>query len=141
MTINFCVPGRPVPMARPRVTAHGTYTPKRCRDYKATVIWAARQAMKGREPLTGAVSCHIELYFDIPKSYPREKRRKAQHNIIKPIGRNTGDADNHAKAIMDAISGICWVDDSQVTRLVVTKGYTDTGDEARVWIFEDNGHD
>lgn len=141
MTIEFTVPGRPVPMARPRVTMHGTYTPKRCRDYKAAVSLAAKAAMISKKPLEGAVACMIELYFDVPKSYTKGKKLAARHNVIKPVGKNTGDTDNHAKAVLDALKGICWSDDSQVTRLIVIKRYTDTGDKAKVWICEDDKHD
>ena len=141
MTIEFVVPGRPVPMARHRVTMHGTYTPKRCRDYKTAVTIAAKAAMVGKKPLEGAVSCRIELYFNVPKSYACGKHLAARHNVIKPTGRNTGDADNHAKAVLDALKGICWADDSQVTRLVVFKRFSDTGDKAKVWICEDDKHD
>ena len=141
MTIEFVVPGRPVPMARPRVTSRGTYTPKRCRDYKALVAMFARRAMHDKEPMECAVTCRIELYFDVPKSYTKGKKLAARHNVIKPVGKNTGDTDNHAKAVLDALKGICWVDDSQVTRLIVTKRYTDTGDKVKVWICEDDRHD
>lgn len=123
MTIEFTVPGRPVPMARPRVTAHGTYTPKRCRDYKTAVAIAAKAAMQGKEPMEGALSCDIQLWYAVPKSYTQGKKLAAQHNIIRPIGRNSGDADNHAKAIMDACTGIVWRDDSQVVKLSVMKLY------------------
>ena len=123
MTIEFGVFGKPVPMARPRVTAHGTYTPKRCRDYKAAVAAAAKKKMRGMEMFDGAVMCHIRLFYKVPKSYTKEKRMAAENNIILPVGRNTGDADNHAKAIMDALTGIVWRDDSQVTYLVVSKLY------------------
>ena len=136
--IKFVVPGRPVPMARPRVTMNGTYTPKRCREYKECVQLWARQAMRHKEPLEGAVQCHITLCFDVPKSYSCGKRIAAQHNIQKPIGRNTGDADNHAKAILDALKGICWKDDSQVTALRVRKMYAETGARAIVQIWEDD---
>ena len=138
MQISFTVPGKPVPMARPRVTAHGTFTPKRCRDYKAAVALAAKVAMVGKKPMDGAVVCRIELYFNVPKSYTQGKRLSAKHNIIKPTGRNFGDADNIAKSITDAVKGICWLDDSQITRLIVSKRFTDTGDKAKVWICEDD---
>ena len=123
MTIEFTVPGKPVPMARPRVTARGTYTPKRCRDYKTAVAIAAKAAMRGKAPMEGALVCLIDLFFAVPVSYRAGKRLAACHNVIKPTGRNTGDGDNHAKAIMDALTGICWRDDSQVTLLMVRKRY------------------
>ena len=140
MTIEFTVPGKPVPMARPRVTVRGTYTPKRCRDYKAAVAIAAKAAMRGKEPLEGAVSCWIDSYFDIPKSYTQGKKLAARHNVIKPVGRNTGDADNHAKAILDALKGICLADDSQVTRLIVFKRLSNQ-DKVSVLIREDDYND
>ena len=141
MMIEFTVPGKPVPMARPRVTARGTYTPKRCRDYKTAVALAAKAAMNGKKPLEGAVSCWIDLYFEIPKSYTCGKHTAAKNNVIKPTGRNFGDADNIAKSITDAVKGICWNDDSQITRLVVFKRFSDKGDKADILIREDDYND
>jgi Holliday junction resolvase RusA-like endonuclease len=105
------------------------------------VAIAARAAMVGKKPMEGAVACRIELYFNVPKSYACGKHLAARHNVIKPTGRNFGDADNIAKSITDAVKGICWADDSQITRLIVEKRFTDTGDKAKVWICEDNKHD
>ncbi len=100
-------------------------------------MWVARQAMKGKEPLDGALVCRIDLFFPIPKSYTCGKRHAARHNIQKPTGRNSGDADNHAKAVLDALKGICLNDDSQVTRLTVRKRFTETGERVEVIIGED----
>lgn len=132
MTIEFVVPGRPVPMARPRVTARGTYTPKRCVDYKRLVWAIARKEMNGIEPLNGALSCHISLGFAVPQSYPKQLKADAYANRIRPINRNSGDVDNHAKAIMDALTGIVWNDDSQVVNLTVSKWFGDDCAEVTV---------
>lgn len=123
MTIEFTVPGRPVPVGRPRVTRFGTYTPKESQRYKKDVALFASEAMRGKEPFGGAVSCEITLCFAIPKSYTKGKRLACEHNIIKPTGSNWGDADNLAKGVMDGMTGICWADDKQVTRLVVRKRF------------------
>lgn len=93
--------------------------------------------MRHKEPMTGAIVCRIDLSFDIPKSYKAGKLLAARHNVIKPVGRNTGDADNHAKAVLDALKGICWGDDSQVTKLIVTKRFEVTGAKVRVLICDD----
>lgn len=134
--ISFVIPSKPVPMSRPRVTIHGTYTPARCRAYKEMVALYAKQAMRGAQPIDKAVVCEISLTYAIPQSYTKGKRLAAQYNIAKPTGRNTGDADNLAKGIMDAVKGICWLDDSQVTKLVVKKRFG-AEDCARVVIYED----
>lgn len=136
MTIEFTVPGRPVPMARPRVTSHGTYTSKRCRDYKAAVAIAAKAAMRGKDPMEGAVLCSIEIGLAIPKSYTKEKRIAAVNNIISPINKQSGDVDNYAKAIMDALNDICWVDDAQVKILTVSKCFAIDGSWAKVKIMD-----
>lgn len=134
--ISFIVPSKPIPMSRPRVTMHGTYTPVKCRHYKELVALYASTAMRGAEPIEKAVVCEISLSFSIPKSYTKGKLLAAQYNIVKPTGRNTGDADNLAKGIMDAVKGICWIDDSQVTKLIVKKRYG-AEDCAKVVIYED----
>lgn len=136
--IEVTVPVRPVPMARPRVVRGHAYIPKRCADYKKLVAAAAWEAMQGKEPMTGAVACRIELYYAIPKSYTCGKRLAAHYNMIKPTGRNTGDTDNHAKAILDALNGVCFVDDAQVTRLTVYKRFAIDGDAVRVVLAEDD---
>ena len=60
--------------------------------------------MLGRDMLTGAICANLKLY-----------RR------FKPTARNFGDADNHAKAILDGLNGICFADDAQIVRLFVEK--------------------
>ena len=117
MTIEFCVPGRPVPMARPRVTAHGTYTPKECREYKKLVSIMAAQTMKDsmkfeNEPL----ECRVKFVFFLPKS------RKNPWATSRP------DLDNLYKAVTDAMNGIVYRDDSQIVRAIIEKCYEVNGD-------------
>lgn len=119
MTIEFTVLGRPVPMARPRVTAHGTYTPKRCRDYKTAVALAAKAAMKGKEPITGAVHIILQFSFKTPKSWPKNKQAVA--DIVGHTSRP--DWDNLAKSVTDAMNGIVYKDDSQIETATVDKRY------------------
>ena len=71
MTIEFTVPGRPVPMARPRVTIHGTYTPKECREYKKHVASFALGAMiaDGIKMFDGEpLECRVRFIFPLPKT-------------------------------------------------------------------------
>lgn len=140
MQISFTVPGRPIPQARPRVVQNGrrTYTPRRSVEYREAVALCAKAAMRGKQPMTGAVSCEISLGFAIPKSYAKGKRLAAECNRIRPVGKNSGDVDNHAKGIMDALKGICWVDDSQVVRLSVSKWYGRECAEVMVSEVEEN---
>ena len=55
----------------------------------------------------------VETYRPIPKSRP--KRVVTEPDTFKP------DADNISKLVLDALNGIAWFDDRQVTKLSVIK--------------------
>jgi len=131
MTIEFTVPGRPVPMARPRVTAHGTYTPAKCREYKQYVAMMARQAMRHHEPMTGAVHLILQFTFQTPKSWTKVK--KACADIVGHTSRP--DWDNLAKSVTDAMIGIVYKDDSQIETATVDKRYGES-DGVRIVVEE-----
>lgn len=119
MIINFTVPGRPVPMARPRVVHNHAYTPKRCSDYQDEVSAAAILAMHGRKMLTGAVVCRCVFYFEPPKSTPKKR-------IADMLGAGYTmkiDTDNLLKSVTDAISGIVYEDDKQIVIIHGEKRY------------------
>ena len=82
------------------------YNDKRYSEYKDVLGYFALKAMAGREPLTGAIVMVVHVY------------RK-----IKLLSTNYGDADNHVKSVMDALSGICYKDDSQVVLPIPFKHY------------------
>lgn len=103
--MKFTIEGDAVPQSRPRFTRNGhAYIPERSRQWRQVVRKAAVEAMCGREPMTGEVVLVVDVY-----------RR------FKPTARNFGDADNHLKAVADALNGIAFADDSQVVRIVAEK--------------------
>lgn len=57
----------------------------------------------------------------IPKSTPKSRKEAMFEGIIKHTKRP--DVDNMAKAVLDALNGIAWEDDSQIARLSITKEY------------------
>jgi Holliday junction resolvase RusA-like endonuclease len=130
MAITFSVPGDPVPQPRPRVSTRGgfarAYVPAKhgVHAYRAAIAGAARAAGAGvhGEP----VSVVIDLVFARPKSHLRKAGlAKDAPRYPRP------DVDNATKAVLDALNGVAWEDDSQVTRLVVEKSY---GTEARTTV-------
>lgn len=96
----------PVPLARTKInTANkGRFTSGRSQQFKRDLGFIARAAMKGRKIFTGALKLKINLY---------------RNSSI--TAKNYGDADNHAKAILDACNGIVFFDDSQIVDLQVIK--------------------
>jgi Holliday junction resolvase RusA-like endonuclease len=64
-------------------------------------------------------------------SCPRSEHRKRDPRPARwHTGR--GDSDNVAKAVLDAGTGVLWVDDAQVSRLVVTKWVGAQGEPPQV---------
>lgn len=131
--VKITIPGEPVPQGRPRFTRSGhAYDPEKSHAYKAAVALLARRAMKGNEPMDGAVGCYIEFTHTIPKSFTKGKRLAARYGMYAKATRP--DIDNLAKGVMDAIKGIVWRDDAQVTTLSLRKRYGDEpGVLVRVW--------
>lgn len=124
--IAFSVPGDPVPQPRPRVSTVGgfarAYVPKghAVHPYRQAVASAAKAA--GCEPHPEPVNVVIDLVFARPKSHYRKSGiRSDAPNLPR------ADIDNATKAVLDALNGVAWVDDSQVARLVVEKSYGTEG--------------
>lgn len=65
----------------------------------------------------------IQVFMAIPSSYSQKKRGDALKGIIRPTVKP--DCDNIAKNINDALNGIVYPDDKQITTLTVEKYYSD----------------
>lgn len=70
---------------------------------------------------TGALKVTIYAVFTVPAKWTVEKKKLARRNEIAPESKP--DCDNIAKAILDALNGIAYKDDSQVAELVVKKRF------------------
>ncbi len=88
------------------------------RDAIATAARAAGAGVHG-EP----VGVLIDLVWERPKSHMRKSGVKPDAPQFPRC-----DVDNAAKAVLDALNGVAWEDDSQVCSLTVAKHY---GTEAR----------
>jgi len=132
--IVFDVPGPPVGKARPRTrvvqpAAQGgkafatIYTPKESAKYENLVRLAFREKHAG-PPHDGPVHAEIWAWFPIPPSWSKRKREQASNRC--PSVTTKPDLDNIAKAVLDGLNGVAFVDDKQVCDLFVTKRYSDT---------------
>jgi len=74
---------------------------------------AARDEAQGPSagPWDGPISISIDFFFDRPKSV------RSEHKTTKP------DVDKLERGIFDALTGILFVDDSQVVRSAATKQF------------------
>lgn len=98
--------------ARPRFARGRAYKDKRAAQYEFAIANAYKEQCPGVF-FHGPVSVEIMTYRALPKSRP--KRVTSEPDTLKP------DADNVAKAVLDALNGVAWADDAQVVRLHVIK--------------------
>lgn len=93
--LSVIVEGNPIPKQRARIVGRHGYTPKRTKAYEQKVAWAVKQEIKGKL-FTGDIAVFLDFY--------RSDRRRC-------------DIDNLQKAILDALNGIAYKDDSQIVKL------------------------
>lgn len=120
--ITFELPGPPVGKARARVTRWGAYTPKKTQQHEAAIREAARQAMGEAKPIEGPLKAALVFCMPIPASWPKKRRQEALEGLAWPTGKP--DADNLAKAVLDACNNVVYRDDSQIVALIVGKRYS-----------------
>lgn len=125
--IAFIVYGEPTGKGRPRFARRGTfvstYTPEKTANYENLVKMSFLQEYKEPVLLDGPVIVGIHAYFSVPKSTSKKKREAMLKDQISPIKKP--DMDNIAKIILDSLNGLAYLDDKQVTKLVIWKKYGD----------------
>lgn len=128
MVTCFMIPGEPKGKARPVVNTytHRAYTPKATKNYEDTVKSSYLSAFPPNERFhKGHIRVVMMVYYPVRKSWSKEKRRQAIAGEIFPEVKP--DADNCAKAVLDALNGIAYKDDASVVDLLVHKRYAEIG--------------
>lgn len=91
------IAARPVPKARPRLGSNGKmYTPRKTREFEELIGWTTRSVV--RKPIEKPVKVNIDVY-----------------------SKTRADIDNIAKAILDGLNGVAFLDDRQVVDLRIRK--------------------
>ena len=120
MVIEIIVPGAPVGKARPRVTKSGhAYTPEKTRAYEQKVKLCWKQQSGERFPPGAGICVEITAYMPIPSSLSMRKQEAllGKEHLKKP------DLDNIIKAILDALNGCAYGDDSVIWMITASKYY------------------
>ena len=120
--VSFTVSGEPVAQGRPRFSNRGgfvrAYDPKKSKDAKQHIRYFATQSMRenGNEPLGGPIIMKAQFGIPMPKSQARKRNpRPRMWREKKP------DLDNLIKTVKDACSGVVFLDDNQVVKVVAEK--------------------
>lgn len=121
--IQFTVDGEPKGKARPRFTRYSTpYTPETTVSYEERIRLEFWKIYGVPEPEKG-VSYRLDItaVFGVPESASKKKRSQMLSGEIVPVKKP--DVDNIAKIVADALNGVVWHDDAQITALTVRKKY------------------
>lgn len=127
-SFEFTVEIIPKAKARPRFTRRGkfvqTYTPKTTLDYEKRI--AEEYLLQGGTVFEYPyLEMSIIAYFPIPKSTKKSERLLLETECV-PYDKHI-DLDNLAKALMDSVIGIAYLDDKQIVSLKVKKYYGKVG--------------
>lgn len=142
--LEFVVEGKPVPQSRPKFSRGHAYDPPPSREYKALVRAAAEEAVIMNHWTIAhkdmPVKVTMVIYKPIANSYPVWYKKAALKGLVAPL-KKTGDIENIAKGILDAMSDLVYVDDCQVYSLDLEQRYSN---EPKVEVnikamFVDNG--
>ena len=85
------------------------------RENTDEIGWEARNQYKGT-PIESPVRLKIALWWD----------NKRKHDI------------DNIKVLLDSLTGICWLDDGQITDLHITKGYDKENPRAEMEIYAED---
>jgi Holliday junction resolvase RusA-like endonuclease len=140
MLVEIDIPGEPVAQGRPRFSTVTTrsgqtftsaYDPAKSRNWKAMARDYAEQAMlrMGRKPVSDLLEVEVRAYFTCPKS----DHRKTAPRPLRRHGKKP-DAENVAKAVLDAMEGVVYFNDSQVSDLLAFKRIAAQGDAPHVHV-------
>jgi crossover junction endodeoxyribonuclease RusA len=136
MSITFTVPGTPAPQGSKRAfrNRHSdriqlVESSKTVGPWRERVALAAHSAAGGRNLLDGPITVLIDFVMPRPKSAPKTRTPAA---VKRP------DVDKLARACLDALTSVIFVDDAQVTNLHVTKRLAEVGEAAHAHITVDS---
>lgn len=127
ISLNFTV-NDAIGKGRPRFFRGHAVTPKETRQFELEIAAEATKAkfnygMQYGKPWDlnrKSYEIYIRAYFPIPKSWSKKKRAEAENGILKP---QKPDIDNIAKAILDGLNGIAYIDDKSVFSIKACKYY------------------
>jgi Holliday junction resolvase RusA-like endonuclease len=118
---TFTVNINPVAKARPRMGKYGVYTPKKTAAYELAILAGYRKENIGKNPIDKPIKVSINCGIKMPKSWSKKKKAEMWGNphTSKP------DIDNLVKAVLDALNGVAFCDDSQIYEITSRKIWCD----------------
>lgn len=127
--IRLTIPGTPVAKGRPRFVRKPfprAVTPEQTVRFENLVKHEAIAA--GFAPVDGPLRVTIDAFWPMRGQPRKTKPRRQEPKTTKP------DGDNVAKAILDGLEGVCFLNDAAVVDLRVRKWHAAQGEMPRTEI-------
>ena len=125
MKFEFEVPGKIIGKGRPRVntTTGIAYTPTKTKDWETLSKQYFLLKYPRIKPFSNRVFVQIVAHFAIPKQFGKKEKEQILNGTLSPTKKP--DIDNIAKIVLDSLNGLAFNDDTQVTKIIVEKVYSD----------------
>ena len=124
--LPFTVYGVPRPQGSKRHVGNGRMVESSTRvaEWRTLVAHTASIAQAGRPVIEGPVTVDVVFGFGLPKQ-PGTRRSQDPHT-------SRPDLDKLVRAVLDALTGVVYTDDSQVVELSARKVWVETGQDCAV---------
>lgn len=130
-TITIWIPGNPATQGSTRAFVVGgrarvVHDNPKTRPWRNVIAGEVRRALAGRYAPTGPVLMTCNFMIPRPPSHWRKdgEPRKSAREFPRL------DVDKLGRALLDALTGVAYLDDSQVTQLLISKAYQATRSRA-----------
>ena len=97
--------------------------PKRVKPFRSDLQGVAIEATPVDWDLGLEYHLRVDFHFRRPKSHLTSKGALTKAAPLFPTGRQIGDTDKLIRSVCDALTGICWYDDSQVVDITAKKRF------------------
>jgi crossover junction endodeoxyribonuclease RusA len=133
--ISFFVPGRPAQQGSKRHLGNGVMVESNpnLKPWRQLVSLVAKSKMNGRAPSMVPVRVLVDFFFQRPKGHYGTGSKSAVLKAGSPEYMSSApDVDKLLRGILDALTGICYGDDRQVSIIAGTKKYGIPGAQIQV---------
>ena len=123
--INFICFTRAAPQGSKRHLGNGVMVEasKRVKPFRSDLQYIAADATPLDWDLGLSYALTVDFHFLRPKSHLTSKGALTKSAPLFPTGRQIGDTDKLLRSVCDALTGVCWWDDSQVVDITAKKRF------------------